>query len=89
MSDGAERPGGRADDHAPTTPGWNCGSCGDEWPCATKRDRLLAEYGGDRAMLSVYLGSCLAAAAEDLRAAPVMSLQDRFIGWLPRGTRRS
>ena len=62
MTDGAERPGGRADEHVPTTPGWNCGSCGEEWPCATKRGRLLAEYGGDRAMLSVYLGSCLAAA---------------------------
>ncbi|GAB4105563.1 hypothetical protein AB0C42_03015 [Micromonospora taraxaci] len=89
MTDGAERSGVRVDDHAPKTPCWSCGSCGDEWPCATKRSRLLAEYGGDRAMLSVYLGSCLAAATEDLRAAPVMSLQDRFIGWLPRGSRRA
>ncbi|MEH1166643.1 hypothetical protein V6V47_14785 [Micromonospora sp. CPCC 205539] len=88
MTDGVDRLERRADEHAPTTPAWDCGSCGDEWPCAVKRGRLLAEYGGDRAMLSVYLGSCLAAATEDLRAAPVMSLQSRFIGWLPRRSRR-
>ncbi|WP_446212568.1 hypothetical protein [Micromonospora sp. IBSANI012] len=39
----------------------------------------------DRASLSVYLGSCLAAASADLHAAPMTSLQDRFIGWVPRG----
>ncbi|MFI7607020.1 hypothetical protein ACIBTV_18025 [Micromonospora sp. NPDC049366] len=83
---GAEGFSPRSDEHAPLTPGWSCGSCGDEWPCATKRARLLEEY-GDRAMLSVYLGSCLAAASEDLHTAPVASLQDRFIGWLPRGPR--
>ncbi|MFC4020714.1 hypothetical protein ACFOW4_22600 [Micromonospora sp. GCM10011542] len=88
MTEGAEPPGARVDEHVPTTPGWSCGSCGEEWPCATKRSRLLEEYGVDRAMLSVYLGSCLAAASEDLRSTPVTSLQDRFIGWLPRGPRR-
>ncbi|MFD1081644.1 hypothetical protein [Micromonospora andamanensis] len=34
-------------------------------------------------MLSVYLGACLAAAAEDLHIAGSTSLQDRFFGWLP------
>ncbi|MER7888413.1 hypothetical protein ABTX15_01130 [Micromonospora sp. NPDC094482] len=88
MTGGADPSSPRSDEHAPVPPGWSCGSCGDEWPCATRRSRLLQEY-GDRAMLSVYLGSCLAAATEDLRAAPVTSLQDRFIGWLPRGPRNA
>ncbi|WP_346776059.1 hypothetical protein [Micromonospora sp. HNM0581] len=54
----------------------------------SKRRQLLAEYGADRAMLSIYLGSCLAAAAEDLPVAGATSLQDRFFGWLPRRSRR-
>ncbi|MEV5767508.1 hypothetical protein AB0L34_23490 [Micromonospora sp. NPDC052213] len=76
------------DDHAPVTPGWTCGTCGADWPCTTKRARLLEEYRVDRAMLSVYLGSCLAAAAQDLAPAPGTTLQDRFMGWLPRQHRR-
>ncbi|MFF5174274.1 hypothetical protein ACFY3U_16770 [Micromonospora sp. NPDC000089] len=72
------------DEHVPVTPCWTCGSCGDEWPCATKRSRLLSEYRADRGSLSVYLGSCLAAASADLPAAQGASLRGRFIGWLPR-----
>ncbi|MBM0238147.1 hypothetical protein JNW88_15075 [Micromonospora sp. ATA32] len=89
MTGGAEPGGARRDEHAPVTPGWTCGTCGAEWPCATKQSQLLNEYRVDRPSLTVYLGSCLAAAMEDLRAAPVSSLQDRFIGWLPRNLRRS
>ncbi|MEU2611371.1 hypothetical protein ABZ570_07280 [Micromonospora sp. NPDC007271] len=85
MTPGAKASGPVPDEHAPTTPDWTCGSCGDEWPCVTKRGRLLNEYQVDRAALSVYLGSCLAAATQDLCHAPVSSLQDRFIGWVPRG----
>ncbi|MCZ7421004.1 MULTISPECIES: hypothetical protein [unclassified Micromonospora] len=66
------------------TPEWTCGTCAAEWPCAPRREQLLAEYGVDRAMLSVYLGACLAAAAEDLHVAGATSLRDRFFGWLPR-----
>ncbi|TDC30284.1 hypothetical protein E1211_24500 [Micromonospora sp. 15K316] len=88
MTGGAGSSGPVSDDHAPEPPGWSCGSCGEDWPCATKRSRLLQEY-GDRATLSVYLGSCLAAASEDLRSVSVTSLQDRFIGWLPRGPRNA
>ncbi|MEU5938471.1 hypothetical protein ABZ807_04660 [Micromonospora sp. NPDC047548] len=76
--------GSHPDEHVPMTPAWTCDSCGEEWPCPTKRTRLLREYAVDRASLSVYLGSCLAVATTDLYALPVTSLQDRFIGWVPR-----
>ena len=83
---GAPAPSGsHPDQHVPVTPAWTCDSCGEEWPCPTKRNRLLSEYQMDRASLSVYLRSCLAAASADLRAAPMASLQDRVIGWVPRG----
>ena len=75
-------------EHAPATPDWTCGTCGADWPCEQKRDRLLSEYAADRAMLSVYLGACLAAAAEDLHLSGSTTLQDRFLGWLPRRPRR-
>ncbi|MDG4803041.1 hypothetical protein [Micromonospora sp. WMMD980] len=87
MTPGAEASEPRSGEHVPVTPDWTCGSCGDDWPCATKRRHLLIEYQVDRASLSVYLGSCLAAATQDLRCAPVTALQDRFIGWVPRGPR--
>lgn len=88
MTGGSERDEALPGDHLPVVPGWNCDTCGAEWPCATKRSRLLREYAAERAALSVYLGSCLAVAAEELRASPVRSLQDRFTGWLPRQPKR-
>ncbi|GAB3065964.1 hypothetical protein [Micromonospora schwarzwaldensis] len=87
MAPGVEASEPRSGEHVPVTPDWTCRSCGEDWPCATKRRHLLIEYQVDRASLSVYLGSCLAAATHDLRTAPVTALQDRFIGWVPRGPR--
>ncbi|SCL55780.1 hypothetical protein GA0070606_2497 [Micromonospora citrea] len=87
MTGGAQDPAYPVEEHTPSTPEWTCDTCGAEWPCAAKRARLLMEYQVDRAALSVYLGSCLAAATEDLPPAPGTSLQDRFIGWLPRTPR--
>jgi hypothetical protein len=89
MTGGAKDPASGMDEHAPLTPTWACGTCGADWPCAAKRARLLAEYEVDPAMLSVYLGSCLAAAAQDLPPVSGVSLQDRFIGWLPRQPRHT
>ncbi|MGS2614131.1 hypothetical protein ACVCAH_06315 [Micromonospora sp. LZ34] len=74
-------------DHLPLIPAWSCDTCGADWPCATKRARLLEEYHGGGPALGVYLGSCLAAAAQDLRGTPVRALQTRFTGWLPRQSR--
>ncbi|WCN84107.1 hypothetical protein [Micromonospora sp. LH3U1] len=69
-------------EHLPNPPTWTCTGCGREWPCATKQSQLLAEFGGARAALAVYLGSCLVAAAQDLPTQPLPRL--RFLGWLPR-----
>ncbi|MEV6812343.1 hypothetical protein AB0M52_09460, partial [Micromonospora sp. NPDC051296] len=50
-------------EHLPSPPAWTCTGCGREWPCPVKQSQLLAEFGGARAALAVYLGSCLVAAA--------------------------
>ncbi|MEO3770433.1 hypothetical protein [Micromonospora sp. B9E7] len=71
-------------EHLPSPPSWTCTGCGREWPCATKQSQLLAEFGGARAALAVYLGSCLVAAAQDLPTLPLPRVRLRFLGWLPR-----
>ncbi|QKW17089.1 hypothetical protein EYA84_31740 [Verrucosispora sp. SN26_14.1] len=68
----------------PSPPAWTCTGCGQEWPCPVKQSQLLAEFGGARAALAVYLGSCLLAAARDLPGLPPAHARDRFLGWLPR-----
>ncbi|BCJ57520.1 hypothetical protein [Micromonospora endophytica] len=71
-------------DHLPSLPAWTCTGCGQEWPCAVKQSQLLAEFGGAREALAVYLGSCLLAAARDLPGLPLAKARNRFLGWLPR-----
>ncbi|MEU5550379.1 MULTISPECIES: hypothetical protein [unclassified Micromonospora] len=71
-------------EHLPSPPAWTCTGCGQEWPCPVKQSQLLAEFGGARAALAVYLGSCLLAAARDLPGLPPAHARDRFLGWLPR-----
>ncbi|WP_433532306.1 hypothetical protein ACQPYA_09850 [Micromonospora sp. CA-263727] len=71
-------------EHLPSPPEWTCTGCGREWPCAVKQSQLLAEFGGARAALAVYLGSCLFAAARDLPGMPLAHARSRFLGWLPR-----
>ncbi|WP_247673197.1 hypothetical protein [Micromonospora sp. C51] len=71
-------------EHLPSPPNWTCTGCGQEWPCAVKQSQLLAEFGGARAALAVYLGSCLLAAARDLPGLPLARARNRFLGWLPR-----
>ncbi|PZF94754.1 hypothetical protein C1I99_19050 [Micromonospora deserti] len=71
-------------EHLPWPPAWTCTGCGRDWPCPTKQSQLLAEFGGPRAALAVYLGSCLVAAAQDLPALPPARARTRFLGWLPR-----
>ncbi|WP_410812673.1 hypothetical protein [Micromonospora sp. 067-2] len=74
----------RVPEHLPSPPDWTCTGCGRDWPCATKQSQLLAEFGGARAALAVYLGSCLIAAAQDLPTLSLHRVRNRFLGWLPR-----
>lgn len=75
-----------AETHLPMPPTWACSGCAHEWPCATKQSQLLAEFGGTRPALGIYLGSCFSAALFDLPRADKQQLRHRFLGWLPRGT---
>jgi hypothetical protein len=37
--------------HIATKPEWTCANCGEDWPCPTRRTRLLAKYADDRLLL--------------------------------------
>jgi hypothetical protein len=70
--------------HAAARPSWICANCGEEWPCPTRRTRLLAKYANDRLSLQFYLSWCLGYAATDLPHLPPQELHARFLGWARR-----
>ncbi|MEU8257290.1 flavin reductase [Micromonospora inaquosa] len=67
--------------HLPVTPAWMCGGCGADWPCATRRRELLAEYHRAPVSLALYLAGHLVEAAQDLAHVPAGHLHNRFLGW--------
>ncbi len=69
--------------HIPARPTWSCTGCREPWPCAAKRDQLLAEHGDSPAELRTMMALRVADAAEDLRQLGADQLWARFLGWLP------
>ncbi|MET7950271.1 flavin reductase [Micromonospora sp. NPDC005324] len=67
--------------HLPVTPAWMCGGCGADWPCATRRRELLAEYHRAPVSLALYLAAHLVDAAQDLAHVPAGHLHYRILGW--------
>jgi hypothetical protein len=67
--------------HIAIRPTWICAGCGQDWPCATRRAELRAEYTRSAVSLGLYLSSCHAEAAADLRTRPAGELHHRFLGW--------
>lgn len=68
--------------HNPVARTWVCSGCGGDWPCATRRRELRAEFAGSRVSLGLYLGQYFVVAAEDLRHVPSGWLHNRFVGWI-------
>jgi hypothetical protein len=68
--------------HNPVRPAWMCGGCGDPWPCATRRQQLLAEYDGAAVSLSLYMTALFVDAVRDQPHLPAGELFARFLGWL-------
>jgi len=67
--------------HNPVRPTWQCGGCGDPWPCASRRQQLLAEYLGARVSLTLYVTALFVDACRDMPSAPAGDLYQRFLGW--------
>lgn len=69
--------------HIPARPTWRCTGCAEPWPCAAKREQLIAEHGDSPAELRTMMALRVADAAEDLRQLGAQQLWNRFLGWLP------
>lgn len=68
--------------HGPVLPFWACGGRDAPWPCGTRRRELHAEFEDAPVSLSIYMGSYLVWAAEDLTWVPAGLLHRRFLGWV-------
>lgn len=66
-------------DHQPSRPSWSCGTCGEEWPCPTARERLMRELSGTR--LAMLMWAHMEAFAFDAGPGPLRDWFERFIGW--------
>lgn len=69
------------DQHTPTRPQWKCEGCGEDWPCQSARDALVAEYSDDRVALAVRLAGDLHTAAGEIAGATSSDLYRRFVQW--------
>ncbi|MFU8874652.1 hypothetical protein [Micromonospora sp. SL4-19] len=67
--------------HGPVMPIWSCGGCDLPWPCPTRKQELRAEYVDAPVSLTLYLGSHLVQATEDMPCTPAGVLHRRFLGW--------
>jgi hypothetical protein len=59
------------------------------WPCPTRQEQLLAEYGASRVSLSLYLSSCLVEASHDLPHDQAGAHYFRFLGWCDMTSHRA
>ena len=73
------------DQHIALRPGFDCGSCGQPWPCAPAKVRLAEEYVKDKLSLRLYLNlMCFEAISEAIKDhdwKKVDDLYERFVGW--------
>jgi hypothetical protein len=55
--------------HLPARPAWTCVVCGDDYPCATRRAQLLADFDGAPVQLAVFMSRDYLDATTELPAA--------------------
>ena len=62
------------EEHVPERPRWDCGKCGEPWPCAIAKVNLSIEY----------LGIQHWEAFDDYAASGAIptDLYERFLGWV-------
>jgi hypothetical protein len=64
--------------HLPARPAWTCVVCGDDYPCATRRAQLLADFDGAAVQLAVFMSLEYLQAATDLSTVAAQVLHARF-----------
>ncbi|WP_433343777.1 flavin reductase [Micromonospora sp. CA-111912] len=70
--------------HGPVRPEWTCVTCGDPWPCHTRKRQLKDLCRCDVRLLRNYLTPYLRDARVDLVDVELAEITDRFLGWCGR-----
>lgn len=72
--------------HMPHRPDWDCGNCGEPWPCAPAKVQLAEEHKDCPTRLSIYMsnqmGEALEEAVHNHDWGKVDDLFERFVGWV-------
>jgi hypothetical protein len=68
-------------EHNPTRPSWQCAGCDAPWPCATRRQQLIAEFDRSYAALCIYMANKFVDAASELPGSSAGDLYERFMRW--------
>lgn len=71
--------------HQPRRPTWQCGRCGQPWPCSPARVELSEAYDGDRVGMAVYMAIQLYEAAAEAASVTSEDLYERFVAWTRPG----
>jgi hypothetical protein len=74
--------------HDYTRPGWDCGACGQPWPCPPAKVEIGERYPDRVALWYHMLGRLYAAAGEMPRGYDPGELHDRFMAWTRPRRRR-
>lgn len=69
-------------EHLPIRRSWLCASCGEPWPCVSRRMQLAGEYAGASVSLALLMAAALTEAMRDLPMVPAGELHARFLGWM-------
>lgn len=70
------------DNHWPVKPSWRCALCDEPWPCGPGRAQIIAETGGARVDLALYMAIGMIEAARAEPMIPPADLYRRFLGWV-------
>ncbi|MEV6489299.1 hypothetical protein AB0M20_11820 [Actinoplanes sp. NPDC051633] len=68
-------------EHPPARPGWECRSCGRDWPCDPARERLRNEYADYPTVTALYLSIQQHDYLDDTPNYSLDELYERFFAW--------
>jgi hypothetical protein len=72
-------------EHIRVRPSWDCGVCGQPWPCANAKEDLVHEFDRFRSVLTIFMAAQMYDAFDDLAGLgklPPAHLYERFLGWI-------
>lgn len=75
----------RGPEHIRVRPSWDCGVCGQSWPCANAKESLIGEFDRFPSVLTIFMATQMYDALHDLAShgkLPPAHLYERFLAWV-------